>query len=44
MHYDLLGRMDWRTEAEGTSRWVYDTRWIGGLTSETSPATRGDGV
>ena len=36
MVYDNLSRMTSRKEAEGVSRWTYDTRWIGALSSETS--------
>jgi YD repeat-containing protein len=36
MAYDLLGRMIRRTEAEGTSTWIYDRQWIGALASETN--------
>ncbi len=38
MAYDKLGRMINRTEAEGISRWTYDTRWVGALSSESSPS------
>jgi len=37
MTYDALSRLVSRTEPEGVSTWVYDTLWIGGLTSESGP-------
>ncbi len=37
MTYDALSRMQTRTELEGTSSWVYDSQWIGALSSESAP-------